>query len=133
MQPPGMQKLCGHLSVGADVQATAVMPYARTMVRENTPNDGQQDAWWKPYITHVPGVQGGAAVVRGTRTPVRTIVARLREYVGDVSQVRSALPHLNEREFRAAQTYYEQHQAEIEADEQRHARALNAFVSNARS
>jgi uncharacterized protein (DUF433 family) len=31
--------------------------------------------WFEPYIAHYEGVQGGAAVVAGTRTPVRSIVA----------------------------------------------------------
>ncbi len=103
------------------------------MAQEIRSSDNRADAWWEAHIAHVPGVQGGAAVVRGTRTPVRTIIARLREYDGDLSAVQSALPHLSEQEIRAAQAYYERYPAEIEADERRHARALDAFVSNAAS
>lgn len=85
------------------------------------------------YIAHYEGVQGGAAVVAGTRTPVRTIVAKYRTYDSDLNEVLRSFPHLNEMELRAALAYYEQHRVEIDSDTERHQRALQALGAPAAS
>ena len=86
-------------------------------------------AWFDECVAHYEGVQGGAAVVRGTRTPVRTIVARYRTYEGDVEAVQRSFPHLTEQQVRAALAYYDEHRAEIDADNDRHARALEGLAA----
>ena len=83
------------------------------------------------HIAHYPGVQGGAAVVAGTRTPVGTIVAMHRTYEGDVDQILRGLPHLNITQVRAALAYYESHKQEIDEDNRRHERALEELMAHA--
>ncbi len=79
-------------------------------------------------ITKIPGVQGGAPVLRGTRTPVGTVVAYYQTYGQDREEVRAALPHLTIRQIDAALAYYEHHKDEIDADEQRHEEARERFL-----
>jgi uncharacterized protein (DUF433 family) len=82
-------------------------------------------AWYEPYITHIKGVQGGDAILAGTRTPVRTVVAFFESvYPGDLDGVAAALPHLTEDQIRAALAYYEAYPGEIQAEEARHRKAL---------
>ena len=90
-------------------------------------------AWFDGHICHYEGVQGGAAVVVGTRTPVRTIVARHRTYSGRLDMVLQSFPHLTEDQVRAALAYYDQHAAEIDADTARHRKALAALAEPAAS
>jgi uncharacterized protein (DUF433 family) len=85
--------------------------------------------WFDEHIAHYPGVQGGAAVIGGTRTPVSTIVAMYPAYGSDVPNIVEALPHLTETDVRAALAYYEEHRTEIDADIERHARILDALVA----
>jgi uncharacterized protein (DUF433 family) len=80
-------------------------------------------------VTRTPGVQGGAAVLRGTRTPVGSVVAQYRLYAGDLKEVMAAYPHLSELQIRAALAYYQQHQAEVDADEERNERAFETPLS----
>ena len=83
--------------------------------------------WFERYIAHYAGVQGGAPVITETRTPVGTIVAYYETNGGAIGEVLCALPHLSETEVRAALAYYEQHRAEVDADEARHQQALTEF------
>jgi len=87
--------------------------------------------WYEQHIAHYDGVQGGAAVVTGTRTPVRSVVAAYDMAAGNVAEVLGGLPHLSETQVRAALAYYQQHPAEIEADVKRHHRALEEFLKTA--
>ncbi|HEV7215199.1 MAG TPA: DUF433 domain-containing protein [Chloroflexota bacterium] len=87
--------------------------------------------WFEQYIAHYDGVQGGAAVITGTRTPVRSIVAAYHISAGDGGDILSGLPHLSETQVQAALAYYQQHQAEIDADVERHQRALEEFLKTA--
>jgi len=82
-------------------------------------------ALFDEYIAHYDGVQGGAAVVAGTRTPVRSIVAAHELAGGDLSDVLRGLPHLTETQVRAALAYCQEYREEIEADVARHQRALD--------
>lgn len=65
-------------------------------------------------VERVPGVQGGEAVVAGTRTPVRSVVEYDRIYHGDVGAILRALPHLTRLQVEAALAYYSTHRSEID-------------------
>jgi uncharacterized protein (DUF433 family) len=80
-------------------------------------------------ISHTPDVQGGEPVLRGTRTPVRTVVILYdRVYDHDTDEVRRALPHLSAPQIEAALAYYAQHRAEIDRHIERHERALHGAM-----
>jgi uncharacterized protein (DUF433 family) len=75
----------------------------------------EEPAWCDRFIARVPGVQGGEPVVRGTRTPVRTIAVLFHEtYPGDMAEVQRALSHLTSEQINAALAFYELHRAEID-------------------
>lgn len=81
-------------------------------------------AWYDAYIVTIPGVQGGSPVVRGSRTPVRTVATFYHvTYDRDLDEVRTALPHLTSEQIQAALAYYEDHRAEVDADIARHRQA----------
>lgn len=82
-------------------------------------------------VTRDPTVQGGAAILAGTRMPVGSIVALHRLYGGDPAELAAAYPHLSAAQLAAALAYYERHRAEIDADEERNARAFAAAVGAA--
>jgi uncharacterized protein (DUF433 family) len=80
-------------------------------------------------ITHTRDVQGGEPVLRGTRTPVRTVVILYeRVYDHDEAEVRRALSHLSAAQIGAALTYCAQHRPEIVRHIERHERALHEAV-----
>jgi len=58
--------------------------------------------WFEEHIAHYEGVQGGAAVIRETRTPVSTIVSMFPVYDESVARIIGALPHLVEDDVYAA-------------------------------
>lgn len=95
---------------------------------DTLPSEGIM-AWYEEYVTHVSGVQGGAPILRGTRTPVGTVVAYSQTYKDDLAEVHRALRHLNETQILAALAYYGAHRAEIDADEERHERALAELLA----
>lgn len=84
--------------------------------------------WFEAFVATVPGVQGGAPVIRGTRTPVGSIISYLRTYGGDQQEVQTALPHLTGREIQAAIAYYACHKAEVDADLREHSEAREQFL-----
>lgn len=84
--------------------------------------------WYEQFVTKIPGVQGGAPVLRGTRTPVGTVVAYYQTYCQDRNEVAAALPHLTMQQIDAALAYYEHHKEEVDADEQRHEKARERFL-----
>lgn len=80
------------------------------------------------HITRTPGVQGGEPVIRGTRTPVRTVaVLALQVYPDNPEQVRATLPHLSAEEIDAALHYYADHRREIDDLIRRHAEAIETL------
>ncbi|MGI8915833.1 MAG: DUF433 domain-containing protein [Chloroflexota bacterium] len=85
--------------------------------------------WFEQRVTHQPGVQGGAAVICGTRTPVSTIVAMYPVYGSEVARIVDALPHLTEDDVRAALAYHQRHRAEIDAESEREERAVAALLA----
>lgn len=67
------------------------------------------------YITSVPGICGGRAIIRGTRTPVRAIVGYYKLGLS-VEEILEALPHLTAAQVFEALSYYHDHRSEIEQD-----------------
>lgn len=65
------------------------------------------------YITSVPGVQGGEPIIKGTRTPVRSIVQYWRLGYSPEDIV-DGLPHLTLAQVFEAMSYFYDNQVEIE-------------------
>ncbi len=55
---------------------------------------------YKHYIVRDPKVCGGQPIIRGTRVPVRTILASLAEG-GSIKKILKDFPTLTERDVRA--------------------------------
>ena len=68
-----------------------------------------------PNLTRDPDVQGGAAVVRGTRLPVRAIAFYWRAS-GDKGRILRNYPQLTPETLDEALRYYEDHRAEIDEE-----------------
>jgi len=67
------------------------------------------------YIERVPGIQGGRPVIKGTRTPVRSIV--LYHRIGATpEEIQIKLPHLNLAQIYDALSYYYDFKDEIDND-----------------
>lgn len=67
------------------------------------------------YITQVPGICGGRPIIKGTRTPVRTIVGYYKLGLS-AEEILEGLPHLSPAQIYEALSYYHDHIAEIEQD-----------------
>lgn len=67
------------------------------------------------YIEQVPGVYGGRPIIKGTRTPVKSIVGYYKLGLS-VEEILEGLPHLTPAQIYEALSYYHDHQAEIEQD-----------------
>ena len=67
------------------------------------------------YITRVAGVCGGRPIIKGTRTPVRTIVGYYKLGLS-VEEMLEGLPHLTPAQVYEALSYYHDHASEIEQD-----------------
>lgn len=68
-----------------------------------------------PYIVHIEGVCGGKPVIKGTRTPVRSIVGYYKLGM-NTEEILEGLPHLNPAQVYDALSYYFDHFDEIEQD-----------------
>jgi uncharacterized protein (DUF433 family) len=68
-----------------------------------------------PDITHDPALHDGAAVIAGTRLPVRTVAFFWRE-THDRKRILRHYPQLTSEILTEAIHYYEAHQAEIDAE-----------------
>ncbi len=67
------------------------------------------------YIESVQGVQGGRPVIKGTRTPVRSIVIYHR--MGSTpEEIQIKLPHLNLAQIYDALSYYYDYKDETDQD-----------------
>ena len=66
------------------------------------------------YIVREQAILGGEPIVRGTRTPVRAMVELWRLGVAP-EEIPAHLPHLTLAQVFDALSYYEDHQAEIQA------------------
>ena len=89
---------------------------------------GTHQDWFEDFVIRVPGVQGGAPVIMGTRTPVGSIISYLRTYGGDQQEVQAALSHLMRREIEAAIAYYDRHAVEVDADLREHIEARERYL-----
>ena len=67
------------------------------------------------YITHDLAVCGGRPIIRGTRTPVKSIVGYYKLGMS-VEEILEGLPHLTPAQVYEALSYYHDHLAEIEQD-----------------
>lgn len=65
-----------------------------------------------PHLTSRPGISGGAPIVKGTRTTVRSIASYYQMGMS-VDEILQSLPHLSAAQVHAALTYYFDHQAAI--------------------
>jgi uncharacterized protein (DUF433 family) len=86
-------------------------------------------ARYEEHIARTPGVQGGYPVIRGTRTPVRTVVALYQTHSENRDAVREALPHLTDEQIDAALAYYQDHPAIVDEDIARQKAALDTFLA----
>lgn len=68
-----------------------------------------------PHITVDLEIQGGAAVVRGTRLPVRAIAFYWRE-TADRARILSQYPQLTAETLDEVIHYYEAHRTEIDEE-----------------
>ena len=75
-----------------------------------------------PYVEETPGVGGGYPQVRGTRTPVRSIVNLWRQ-TNDLEQVAAMLPHLTREQVQGALEYYREFPDRVDEDIERNKRA----------
>lgn len=67
------------------------------------------------YIERVPCIHGGRPVIKGTRTPVRSIVLYHRMGVTP-EEIQIKLPHLNLAQIYDALSYYYDFKDEIDND-----------------
>jgi uncharacterized protein (DUF433 family) len=67
------------------------------------------------YITRVPGICGGRPIIKGTRTPVRSLVGYYKMGLS-VEEILEGLPHLTPAQVYEALSYYHDHLSEIEED-----------------
>ena len=83
-----------------------------------------------PMITCTPGVQGGYPCIKGTRTPVRTIVELYRDiYPGDLDEVLRALPHLTREQVDAALHYYKECPELVDEDIRTNEEAIKRIIT----
>jgi uncharacterized protein (DUF433 family) len=82
----------------------------------------QTDQW----VTEDERIAGGYPVVRGTRTPVRSIVLVFRQ-TGSFERTAAMFPHLSQEQVRGALDYYEAHPARVDEDIAWNARVLAAL------
>ena len=83
-----------------------------------------------PMITCTPGVQGGYPCIKGTRTPVSTIVKYFEEvYPGDIDEILRAFPHLTREQVDAALLYYEKCPRLVDEDIDRHEQAFKEILT----
>lgn len=68
-----------------------------------------------PHVEHRPGVQGGRAVIKGTRFPVSSIVQSYRDGQS-VEEILHEFPQLSPAEVHAALAYYYDHPAAIDEE-----------------
>lgn len=68
-----------------------------------------------PYIIKDPKIQGGKAVIAGTRIPVSTIIVWY--HMGfDIQEILDKYPQLSPSEVYDALSYYYDHKDEIDAE-----------------
>jgi uncharacterized protein (DUF433 family) len=81
-----------------------------------------------PFVEETPGVGGGYPQVRGTRIPVRTIVAYYRA-LRDVDRIREMFPYLTREQIQGALDFYAACPSRVDEDFRRNERALAELKS----
>jgi uncharacterized protein (DUF433 family) len=81
-----------------------------------------------PFVEETPGVGGGYPQVRGTRIPVRTIVAHYRA-LRDLDRIREMFPYLTREQIQGALDYYAECPGRVDEDFRRNERALAELQS----
>jgi uncharacterized protein (DUF433 family) len=76
-----------------------------------------------PFVEETPGIGGGYPQVRGTRIPVRSIVAYYRT-LNDVERIRAMFPYLTLEQIQGALDYYAACPTRVDEDFERNARTL---------
>lgn len=71
------------------------------------------------HIVRVEGTSGGEPIVKGTRTPVRSIVLLWRQGMSP-EEIRQGLPHLTMAQVFDALSYFSDHPDEIEGYIEKH-------------
>ena len=77
---------------------------------QNTPSEVLH-----PYIERRPGVQGGRAIIKGSRFPVSSIVQDYRRGLS-VEEILHDFPALRPAEVHDALSYYYDHRTEIDQE-----------------
>jgi uncharacterized protein (DUF433 family) len=75
-----------------------------------------------PFVTEIPGVNGGYPVIRGSSIPVRIIVQFFRRGL-DLDQLMEMYPHIGRERLQGALDYYAAYPARVDEDIERNARA----------
>lgn len=68
------------------------------------------------HIVRIRGVCGGSPVIKGTRTPVRSIVQYHQSVGYTPSEIVAHLPHLTLAQVHSALAYYYDHKKEIDEE-----------------
>jgi uncharacterized protein (DUF433 family) len=68
-----------------------------------------------PYIERRPDVQGGRAVIKGTRFPVSSIVQNYRRGLS-IDQILQEFPQLTPAQVHDAMSYFYDHRAELDRE-----------------
>ena len=68
-----------------------------------------------PYVARIEGVAGGKPTIKGTRTPVRSVVAYY-QMGSTAEEIQAKLPYLSLAQIHDALSFYYDHQEEIGAD-----------------
>lgn len=69
-----------------------------------------------PYVLRTPGIASGAAVVAGTKFPVRSVVGYVLRQGMAPEELAREFPFLSLAQIHDALSYYYDHQDEIEAE-----------------
>jgi uncharacterized protein (DUF433 family) len=76
-----------------------------------------------PFVEETPGIGGGYPQVRGTRIPVRSIVAYYRT-LQSVDRIQEMFPYLTREQIQGALDYYAAYPDRVDEDFERNARVL---------
>jgi uncharacterized protein (DUF433 family) len=76
-----------------------------------------------PFVEETPGVGGGYPQLRGTRIPVRSIVAYFRT-LNSVERIREMFPYLTGEQIQGALDYYAACPARVDEDFESNAQSL---------
>ncbi|GEM_PF-4208590 len=87
LQPLHRESLQVDIAESAGTSHGSVAAWRRPRLRYALGPGGIWMIWFDEHVTRATGVQGGDAILKGTRTPVRTVIAQARVYEGDLTEV----------------------------------------------